>query len=287
VRLTSIYEREELKRLEREGASLAYHYIAGTNTNKSPLVFVHGWAGSAEDWRKIVAHYVAQGESVLVYDAAGFGQSQFESDEIARWTDYSLERYVRDLKAILDAEGIERVRLVGHSWGGVVTMCFAARYPERVEALVPIGSAYFDPDKLLHQALRWISYLIAWLLVFIKPWLRRNKRLQRLAVRRYLYRPLEEGETEHLVNSVMQSNNRAIVQTLLAGYEVRFKKLCPTIQCPTLYVGSDHDVAAPLLYVIAFVPFTPHATSVTIKKCGHFPMIERPNELIATLDSFF
>ncbi|MEI6044671.1 MAG: alpha/beta hydrolase [Chloroflexota bacterium] len=281
------YEQEELKRLEREGVALAYHYIRGLNTKQSPLVFVHGWAGSGEDWRKVVARYVARGESVLVYDAAGFGQSQFESETMANWADYSLSRYVQDLKALLDAEGIERVRLVGHSWGGVVAMSFAARYPERVEALVPIGSAYFDPEKLLHQVLRWVSYLIGWILIFLKPLLRRSPRLQRLAVRRYLYRPLDEADTAIMVNGVLQSHNRAIVQTLLEGYEVRFKKLCPTIQCPTLYIGSDHDAVAPVLYVTAFVPFTPHAKSATIKKCGHFPMIERPDELIAVMDGFF
>ncbi len=287
--MTSIFETAELKWLPRPGVALAYRYEAGTNPTqaKTPLVFVHGWAGSADDWREVANRYKTRGESFLVYDAAGFGQSQFESEAAAKSADFSLGRYVEDLKALLDAEGIERVRLVGHSWGGVVAMCFAARYPMRVAALVPIGSAYFDPQKLLHQVLKWASYLIGWLMVAVKPLLRRSARLRRIAVRRYLYRPLNEIDTELMMADVLQSNNRAIVQTLVTGYEVQFKTVCPAIECPTLYVGSDHDVAAPLPYVIAFVPLTPHANSFTFKQCGHFPMIEQPDELVKVLDEFF
>lgn len=285
--MTSIFEQVQLKKLSREGVKLVYRYIQGERKEKAPLVFVHGWAGSAEDWRTLVERYTGQGESCLVYDAAGFGQSQFQSEAAAHAADYSLGRYVEDLKALLDAEGIEQARLVGHSWGGVVAMCFAARYPERVVALVPIGSAYFDPEKLLHQILKWASYLIALVLIWSKPLLRRSRFLRRVGVRRYFNRSLPPEVTEPIMLDVLQSHNRAIIQTLLTGYEVRFKEICPAIACPTLYVGSDHDVAAPLTYVIAFVPLTPRASSAILKDCGHFPMLEKLDELVVVLDNFF
>ncbi len=251
------------------------------------MVFIHGWAGSANDWQKIIPDYVRRGESVLVYDASGFGQSQFESKAAARNADYTLESYVEDLRALLLAEGIKRVRLVGHSWGGVVAMCFAARYPAQVEKLAVIGSAYFDPHKLLHQVLRWVSYLIGQLMVLSKPLLRRSARLRRVAVRRYCYLPPTIEDSELMVNDALQADNRAIVQTLLTGYEVRFKEVCPEIECPTLYIGSDQDVAAPLTYVTAFVPLTPDASTHVFKNCGHFPMLEQPAQLIGVLDNFF
>jgi len=282
--MNSSFEQVQIKRLERDGVALAYRYLPGDGPGKAPIVFIHGWAGTGEDWRLLVERYVAQGEGVLVYDAAGFGQSQFESEAVARRADYSLTRYVEDLKAIIQAEKLERVRLVGHSWGGVVAMCFAARYPAQTESLVAIGSAYFDPQNRLHQILKWVSYLIGQLLVISKPLLRRFGRLQKIAVYRYLYRPPTQAETDLIISGVLQSNNRAVIQTLLTGYEVQFKEICPAIQCPTLYIGGAQDVVAPLPSVLAFVPLTPGATSLILENCGHFPMLEQPDALIAALE---
>lgn len=285
--MTFISEQMQIKQLARPGYALVYHYIAGSQSETAPLVLIHGWAGSTSDWHKLIPEYIRRGEGVLVYDAAGFGQSQFESKEAARNANYALESYVEDLRAVLMAEGIKRVRLIGHSWGGVVAMCFAARYPAQVEKLAVLGSAYFDPHKLLHQVLKWVSYLIGQLMVLSKPWLRRSARLRRLAVRRYCYLPPSIEDSELMVNDALQADNRAIVQTLLTGYEVRFKEVCPAIECPTLYIGSDRDVAAPLPYVTAFVPLTPNASTQVFKNCGHFPMLEQPTQLLQVLDNFF
>jgi pimeloyl-ACP methyl ester carboxylesterase len=274
------------QRLSTKEVAITYRYLKGVS-EKTPLVFVHGWAGSTGDWQTVCERYTSHGESIFLYDAAGFGQSRFNSEKAAQEADYSLDRYVEDLKVLLDAESVGRIRLVGHSWGGVVAMCFAARYPERVESLVAIGSAYFDPQKLLHQLLKWASYLIALILVWSKPLLRCSSRLRQMGVRRYFHRKPTPVVAEQIMNEVLQSDNRAIVQTLLTGYEVRFKKICPAIKCPTLYVGSDKDVVAPLPYVTAFVPLTPQAKATILTDCGHFPMFEQPDELISRLDQFF
>lgn len=285
--MNTIFEETQVKYLERGGVKLAYRYFQGKQANASALVFVHGWAGSAADWQILRQHYIEQGQSVLIYDAAGFGQSQFDSELVAKTADYSLGRYAEDLKALLDAEGIERARLVGHSWGGVVAMCFAERYPERTEKLVAIGSAYFDSQNLLHQILKWASYLIALIIVLGKPVLQRSSKLRQISVKRYFLKPPDAATAELVMQDVLESNNRAIIQTLLTGYEVRFKQTCPAIQCPTLYLGSKEDIVAPLPYVKAFVPLTPHASSITLPSCGHFPMLEIPTDLVSVLDNFF
>jgi pimeloyl-ACP methyl ester carboxylesterase len=134
-----IVEENEIKSIVlSDGTDLYYELKKGTN-GRTPIVFVHGWTGSGEDWTNLVAHYTAQGDSCLTYDAAGFGKSQFPSKSVARHTDFSIARYNADLLALLNAENLDKVRLVGHSWGGVVAMAFAAKYPERVESLLTVG----------------------------------------------------------------------------------------------------------------------------------------------------
>ncbi len=265
----------------RPGLELFYD-CWGSSAGASPVIFIHGWAGSSQDWQTLLPQ-LAPTYPGLVYDAAGFGKSQFTTPQ----TDYSLDRYVDDLKILLDQLGYERVRLVGHSWGGVVGMAFAARYPAQVENLCAIGTAYFDPDNPLHQIFKWVSYLIGWLVVLLKKPLSRSARLRRWSVRRYFKQQPDPATLEKLMQEVLQSDNQAIIKTLLTGYEVKFKAICPAIQCPTLYLGCRQDLIAPLAYVKAFVPLTPQARYYLIEECGHFPMLEKPAELAALLTEFW
>jgi len=89
------------------------------------------------------------------------------------------------------------------------------------------------------------------------------------------------------MNDVISSDNRALVQTLLAGYEVDFKQLCPAISVPVMYLGGQRDVVAPLQFVKPFVELTPNAKYADLAECGHFPMQEMPNRLIEILDRFW
>ena len=271
--------------LKRPGVTLHYK-LWGSAQSDSPVVFLHGWAGSSQDWQGLLP-FLTPHQTCLTCDLAGFGASQFDNEQAAQQADYSLDRYVGDLLAVLDAAHYERIRLVGHSWGGVVGMAFAARYPARVESLVAIGSAYFDPDRLLHQILKWVSYLIAWLLILLKKPLEKSPRLRRLAVRRYFRHQPGPTVLDALMQEVLIADRQAIIQTLLAGYRVQFKTLCPAIACPTLYVGCQQDIVAPPAYVQPFVPLTPHAAYLILDDCGHFPMLEQPERTSSVLAEFW
>lgn len=282
-----IAEANELKSIVLADGTDLYYQLYRGNNGETPIVFVHGWAGSSNDWTNIVTHYTKQGYTCLIYDAVGFGKSQFPSKKVAQIADFSIDRYNADLLILLDVENLAKVKLIGHSWGGVVAMAFAEKHPERVESLFTVGSAYYNPNGWLDVLFKWISWVMAWIIIFSKPFLRLSQRLRRVAVRRYTLKslPLDEGET--IMANVLASDNRAIYKTLLAGYQVNFKKICPAISVPTMYVGATADVAAPLEFVTPFVELTPGAKYGIIPDCGHFPMLEKPQALIQLLDSFW
>jgi pimeloyl-ACP methyl ester carboxylesterase len=106
------------------------------------LVFAHGFSLTQDAW-----HYQRRdlpGEFRCVFfDQRGHGRSGRP-----RGDDYSLEALARDLMAVLDWTGEERVVVVAHSMGGMATLQFAELFPEelgtRVAGLVLIGSTYLD-----------------------------------------------------------------------------------------------------------------------------------------------
>lgn len=93
-----------------------------------PLVILHGLFGSLDNWfsiaKELVEHY-----TLYLVDQRNHGDSP-HSDE---WN-YSV--MAEDLKELFDAEGLDKVFLMGHSMGGKTVMIFAVKYPERVEKLI-------------------------------------------------------------------------------------------------------------------------------------------------------
>ncbi len=82
------------------------------------------------------------GHRVLAYDARGHGRSAPAPDPSA----YTYERLAADVRAVLDAAGVQRALLVGASMGAHTALCFALDHPERVGALALVTPAY-DPAR--------------------------------------------------------------------------------------------------------------------------------------------
>ncbi|MEW2222563.1 alpha/beta fold hydrolase [Streptomyces sp. NPDC006990] len=96
-----------------------------------PVVLLHCLGEDGEDWRGPLIPGLADGHPVHALDLRGHG-------ERARPGSYALDDFVGDLRGFLDALGIDRAVLVGHSFGSVVASLFAQEHPTRVDG--PSGS---------------------------------------------------------------------------------------------------------------------------------------------------
>jgi pimeloyl-ACP methyl ester carboxylesterase len=103
----------------------------------SPLLLVHGFGASTFDFEEFVLARLAESHRVVAVDLYGFGWSERNDAFAYGWT-----LWTDQLLGVLDALGIERASLVGHSMGGAVATVFAARYPARVDRLVLADALY-------------------------------------------------------------------------------------------------------------------------------------------------
>jgi pimeloyl-ACP methyl ester carboxylesterase len=95
------------------------------------FVLVHGFTGSRDDFREQLAPLSELGRTIAL-DQRGHGGST----NSGRAEHYTVDQLVQDLAGALDALGLPRVDLLGHSLGGVVALHFTLRHPERVASLV-------------------------------------------------------------------------------------------------------------------------------------------------------
>jgi pimeloyl-ACP methyl ester carboxylesterase len=96
----------------------------------TPVLFVHGLAGSRQAWTEQVAH-LSPGRRVVALDLHGMGES-----EPSPSGDYTIPSFAADVGAVADALGLKRFVLVGHSMSGSVAAQYAADHPDRVAGLL-------------------------------------------------------------------------------------------------------------------------------------------------------
>ncbi|MGI9018412.1 MAG: alpha/beta fold hydrolase [Euzebya sp.] len=103
-------------------------------SHAAPVVLLHGWTGSKEDFSRI-AEAVAAHRRVVVPDLPGHGTCPANSDD-----DYGLAAHVRWVLDLLAALGIEDLHLVGHSHGGLIAQRVAYLAAHRLRSMTLIGT---------------------------------------------------------------------------------------------------------------------------------------------------
>jgi pimeloyl-ACP methyl ester carboxylesterase len=100
-----------------------------------PVLLLHGWPQHWYMWREVIER-LAPRYRLIVPDLRGFGWSEVPGHG------YDGETFARDQIALLDALGIERVKLIGHDWGGWAGFLLALSHPERIEQMVVCNSPH-------------------------------------------------------------------------------------------------------------------------------------------------
>jgi pimeloyl-ACP methyl ester carboxylesterase len=125
------------RRVEINGIEVA---VSDAGTGGRPLLLVHGFTGHRDDFLDRIPELAEQGR-VIAPDLRGHGSST----HTGRAETFDFAQLVDDLRALLEALGVDRCDLLGHSLGGMVTLRFALAYPERIASLILLNTAPFAP----------------------------------------------------------------------------------------------------------------------------------------------
>ncbi len=241
-----------------EGAEVVYAQ-EGT-VNHPPLVFLHGWGASHKFWKYAFAAFSPRWRCIAP-DLVGWGLSEKPR------RDYSMEAYASWLGRFLDALGLPRVALVGHSMGGTIALLFALAHPERIERLA-VSNPVIDGRTAFRARLR----------ALMAPGIRgamfrlsRVRWIRRWATKDFSYvQALEEDLAEDVVRATRQSSIDSMADLLRIDLGPRLSSLA----VPTLAIGTDLD----LIVRPDQVEKVPAQKRARIYECGHIPMVERPGE---------
>lgn len=113
-----------------DGRRLAWRETGPDSENADALVFIHGMGGNSRNWETQYAQF-SDRYRVIGWDAPGYGESDDWPTEAPTVADYT-----STIAKLLDAAGIERAHMIGHSFGGTLMPAFHKAYPGRVLSMV-------------------------------------------------------------------------------------------------------------------------------------------------------
>ncbi len=126
----------------------------------APVLMLHGFPDGSRAWRHQIPALTAAGFRCIAPDLRGFG----ESDAPEQVSAYAIPEIEKDLLALLDRLGLERVQLVAHDWGAALGWYFAGLNPDRVERYATLqighGSNHFAGREESRQRSWYILFFL-------------------------------------------------------------------------------------------------------------------------------
>ncbi len=248
-------------------ARFTYHDIELAYTIEGEgdvVVLLHGWGCDHTIWQATIDALVPH-RKVIAVDFAGFGRSGEPT------TVWGVEEYTRSVEALLGSLGVVRPTLVGHSFGGRVSIVYASR--NEVERVVLTDAAGVKPKRSLRYYRKVYTFK---LFKHTLPLLIGRQKAQMIIDQRRA----KAGSSDYNRATPMM---RAILSKCV---NEDLCHLMPKIAAPVLLFWGDKDSATPIADAHKMKRLMPDAGLVVAEGAGHFAMLEQPALWMSALKSF-
>ena len=268
------------------GGARLWYEVRGDASGR-PLVMVNGGPGfdhtyvlCSDAWDTI-----AQSRKVVFYDQRGCGRS----GPLRAGQSCTLADQIADLDALRSKLGMERVDLLGHSWGGYLVMAYAARHPEHVAHLMIVDSAspkwtdtdfifkYIFPEGVERQgSLDFFDGL-------------GDSTAGKQSLDEYLHMLFvsEAKRDEFMANASSYKYTRSVNETLNA--DLNKFDMWPALaafRMPTLVATGRYDINVAPSTAWKIHKAIAGSRWVVFEKSGHLPYFEEPEKFVTTVNDF-
>ena len=251
------------------------------------LLLLHGLACDHTSWDPVIKD-LAKRYTVIAPDLLGHGLSDKPR------ADYSLGGYANGMRDLLTVLGVERVTVVGHSFGGGVAMQFAYQFPERTERMILLAPGGFGPEvspfiKLI-QAPGWepLMHLLtqpgirhvstAAMRTLASSGVGRARDLAEVAdIMESWKDPRTRFAIRHLVRAVIDWKGQIVTMTDRAYL---------TETMPMLVIWGRDDQVLPVRHVNTAASLASQAVTEVFPNSGHFPHKDHPDRFVKVVNHF-
>jgi pimeloyl-ACP methyl ester carboxylesterase len=229
-----------------------------------PVVLLHGWGTSLRSFDSVLS-FLKDRFKVYTIDFPGFGLSE-EPDTI--WSVYD---YADMTQAFLEKMHIENPILMGHSFGGRISIILGSRM--RTHKIVLIDAAGVKPTRGSDYYVRVYFYKFM-------------RFIQRIPGVNLLFGDIIEAYKKHAGSSDYKSASETMRRVLSKVVNDDLQHLMPAITAPTLLIWGENDTATPVADAKIMEEKIPGAALIVFERAGHYSYLEQPGKFKAIVNSF-
>ena len=256
---------------------------------REPLIIVHGGPVMDHSYFLPYFHELAESHRLIFYDQRACGQSSIEVDR----SSMSLDGFVADIELLRKALNLDKINLLGHSWGGMLAMKYGIKHADRLDKLilsnsmapsstdwqkenVRVGARVTQSDIKAREAL-----MSSGILQSDDP----REGVKTLLRQSFKYQMYDTANLDRLnlfipLDYMARSQVFGLLGPGLSNFDL-YSDL-NKITCPTLLVYGETEHARDL-YTDKMLSILPKAQMEIVTKAGHFPFVEQQagyNDLI-------
>ncbi|MEB3292337.1 MAG: alpha/beta fold hydrolase [Synechococcales bacterium] len=267
----------------------------GDRLVEKPVAFLlHGGPGADHSSYKPLFSAIADRMQLVYVDHRGQGRSARGNP-----TTYTLDNNVADLEALRQYLGLERILLVGGSYGGMVAQAYAARYPQALSHLIIYATA--ASHEFLPRAQQFLATYGTEAQQAIATYLwngnfeteaQLQEYFQQLAPL-YSCRSRTHPDQANAPNTSPSGLDRTIlsvdaINQAFGGFLRRFdlRPELPQIQAPTLVMAAEYDWICPPDFSVEIANLIPQAQLRIFENSGHLIRVDQPEALLSAIVEF-
>lgn len=283
---------KESKTVETSCATIYYErYTMPDSQGKIPLVALHGGPGGSFNYL-LALKELATERPVILYNQSGSEKSPIKNSDFSGW---NLDYYTNELNELLSLWGYKQVYLLGHSWGAMLAVNYALKFPEKIEKLILagpcLGTAQWENDckKLAYS----LSPEIHDTIIQHEATGTTDSSEYQSAVEKF-YDAFYCRIKPKPDNLAASSINRTIYRAMWGDYETscqgNLKKvdLIPELHkltMPVLVITGEYDFAMPATCKL-YTEQIPNARLAIVSEGAHMFPAEQPEQFIGEIDNF-
>jgi pimeloyl-ACP methyl ester carboxylesterase len=244
---------------------LALMYRPG---EKPPILFLHGFGSTKEDYADVALHQQFDGHPVIAYDAPGCGET-----ECADPSAVSIPFLVETARQLLAHLSVTRFHLVGHSMGGLTALILADAEPDRVLSFIDIEGNVAPEDCFLSRQI--MDFPAENAETFIEHFIERTWHS------RYYSAAFYAAGLRHRVRSAAV---RGIFMSMVEWSDHGdLMRRFLSLHCPRMFMYGEQNER------LSYLPkLRDNGVSVArVSASGHFPMYSNPVEMWLLIEQFF
>lgn len=253
----------------RLSTGVTLSYLEQGDPAGEPVIMLHGFTNSSLSFSRVLPLF-SPDYHIFALDMRGHGHSSKSASS------FEMSDYVADVIAFMDAKGIKKATLTGHSLGSMVAQLATIQYPERVSRLVLVGSM----TRVTNDGVKDLNKAVQTLEDPVDPEFAREFQSGKL------FRNLPADFLDAVVAESLKVPARVWREAFASFVQQDTTEEVAKIRVPTLIIWGDHDPNFSYRDQETLRDRIPNSRLLIYKLTGHSPHWEQPELFVADLEQF-